>query len=45
MKYVKQVIDSVVWFVGGLLGVESIISRPYHDLTGRDATIEDMRGH
>lgn len=42
---VKKIVDSFVWFFGGLLGVESVLSRPEHDLTGRPATVEDFRSH
>lgn len=41
----KGIIDSFVWFFGGLLGIDSILSRPEHDVTGRRATVEDFRSH
>ena len=41
----KKIVDGVVWFFGSLLAIPSVMSQPMHDLTGREATVEDFRGN
>lgn len=45
MKIILRTVAGLVWFFGGLLGIERILSVPEHDITGRKATVEDFRSH
>lgn len=45
MGIVRRIIAGLVWFFGGLLGLDSILSVPEHDIRDRNATPEDFRSH
>lgn len=42
---IRRIVEGIVWFFGGLLGIESILSVPEHDVSDRNATVEDFRSH
>lgn len=45
MTIVRRIVESFVWFFGGLLGIESILSVPEHDIKAIRQTLALLIQH